>query len=106
MYISGRNSSHHLSPSALKWESSCDKSDNYQSNSMASEDSDDAFLSRIMVNYIRHDLSSYEERLDMLFGRVGKREAYRILLKKIYKAIKKAYPSLADECNRQLSRKL
>jgi len=79
---------------------------NYQSNSMASEDSDDAFLSRIMVNYIRHDLSSYEERLDMLFGWVGKREAYRILLKKIYKAIKKAYPSLADECNRQLSRKL
>jgi hypothetical protein len=49
----------------------------------ASKNSDPEFLHRITVNYLRHNLSSYEERLDDLFGKVGKTEAYIILNRKI-----------------------
>lgn len=71
----------------------------------ASKNSDPEFLRRITVNYLRHNLSSYEERLDDLFGKVGKTEAYIILNRKIYESIAKAYPDLAEECERQMYRK-
>lgn len=71
----------------------------------ASLKSDQTFLKRILVNYIRHQLTEYDIELENIFGRVGKSEAYNILNKKIYDKISEVYPSLKDECDRQLSSK-
>ena len=72
----------------------------------ASLSSDKSFLERITVNYIRHNLSHYDNKLEQLFGKVGKNEAYSILNKKIYSKIEEKYPTLSVECKRQLSKKL
>lgn len=63
------------------------------------------FMHRIAVNYIRHELSMYDDRLENLFGKVGKDDAYLLLNEKIYEAIAEAYPDLGNECQRQLERK-
>jgi len=62
-------------------------------------------LRRITVNHLRHNLSDYDRRLDDLFGKVGKSEAYIILNRKIYTSIADTYPDLAEECERQMYRK-
>jgi hypothetical protein len=59
------------------------------------------FLERITVNYLRHCLTSYEEELAEIYGKVGVREAYRLISNKVYCAIAEAYPHLALECQRQ-----
>jgi len=63
---------------------------------------DIAFLNRIMVNYIRHNLTSYENLLEELKNKVGKDKAYMKLKKKILEKIAEVYPMLKDECNRQM----
>ena len=60
------------------------------------------FLDRITVNYIRHELTNYEEDLDLIFGKVGKIKAYELLNTFVYDKIKKAYPEYSEECDRQL----
>jgi hypothetical protein len=64
-----------------------------------------AFLNRITVNYLRHRLTNYDDKLRILFGKVGKDEAYALLNKMIYKKISEQYPELATECKRQLAQK-
>lgn len=71
----------------------------------ATPSSDIAFLDRITVNFIRHHLSCYDGKLEQLFGKVGKAEAYSILNRKIYAKISSVYPELAAECRRQLKQK-
>lgn len=71
----------------------------------AARDSSPEFLQRITVNHLRHNLSNYDARLDALFGKVGKQEAYRLLNAKIYAKIAEEYPLLRDECERQMQRK-
>lgn len=72
----------------------------------ATEKSDKEFLDRITVNYLRHNLSQYDDELAELFGKVGTEEAYKILNKRIYSEIAKAYPNLRAECEKQLAKKL
>lgn len=72
----------------------------------ATEKSDVIFLRRIMVNYLRHNMSNYDEHLERIFGKVGKTEAYKILNTKIYDKIKEIYPEFAEECDMQLMRKI
>jgi hypothetical protein len=43
--------------------------------SLASAASDPEFFKRIMVNYLRHELTDYERRLDMIAGQIGCRDA-------------------------------
>jgi hypothetical protein len=64
-----------------------------------------AFLERITVNYLRHELTSYEDDLERVFGQVGVRQAYAVINAKVYDAIAAAYPHLAEECARQQARK-
>ena len=64
--------------------------------------SDPAFLVRIMVNFLRHELSSYEVQLDGLLGKVGRAAAGQVIRGRVYGAIGEAYPYLAGECARQL----
>jgi hypothetical protein len=61
-----------------------------------------AMLERITVNYIRHELTEYDDHLDALFGRIGKQAAIFAVREKVYAAIAAAYPQLAAECQRQL----
>jgi len=68
----------------------------------ATPDSDPAFLERIAVNYLRHELSDYEPELARLFGQVGRADASSVVRKRVYNAIADAYPDLASECSRQL----
>jgi hypothetical protein len=72
----------------------------------ASESSNRDFLDRITVNYLRHQMSSYEEKLFAIYGKVGTSEAYKILVQRIYFEISKAYPEFRLECDNQLARKL
>lgn len=71
----------------------------------ATINSDTLFLNRICVNYIRHNLTIYENELEKIFGKVGSKEAYRLLNEKIYSVISGIYPTLSDECANQLLRK-
>jgi hypothetical protein len=71
----------------------------------ATKESDPAFLDRITVNYIRHEMTDYDDRLHALFGKIGTYEAHEILNRKIYAAITNRYPHLAGECARQLREK-
>jgi len=70
----------------------------------ASPHSDSGFLARITVNYLRHQLSCYEETLDEITGRVGAGGAYLDVKDKVLNAIGDTYPNLYDECNRQSDR--
>ena len=68
----------------------------------ASAQSDAAFLNRICVNYIRHQLTAYDHTLWEISGRTGKSIAVTSIRRKIYEAIAKAYPVFHDECSRQM----
>jgi len=63
------------------------------------------FLNRIIVNYIRHKSTKYDYKLQKIFGKVGKQEAYKLLNKKIYDKISEVYPQLKEECNNQIHKK-
>jgi hypothetical protein len=68
----------------------------------ATPGSDPEFLERITVNYLRHELTCYEDQLAALFGSVGRAEAEPVIRERVYDAIASAYPDLAGECARQL----
>lgn len=76
--------------------------DYYQS---ASLNSGQGFLERITVNYIRHHLTRYDDLLESQYGKLGKQEALEIIQIRIFQAIADAYPTLRDECDRQLVRR-
>ena len=68
--------------------------------------SDKDFLDRITVNYIRHELSAYDEKIDDLFGKIGKHEAFQLLNQKIYTEIGRVFPQVREEARRQLKAKI
>jgi len=68
----------------------------------ATTTSDPRFLQRIMVNYARHNLTRYDDHINELYRKVGKAEAYRLLKKKTLIGVGKRYPSLREECRRQI----
>jgi hypothetical protein len=83
-----------------------DRSDEGFSYEPARTDSDKEFLNRITVNFLRHQCTPYERRLDDITGKVGTREAYILLNECIYRRISELYPELKPECNRQLEDKI
>lgn len=72
----------------------------------ASEASDKAFLDRIQVNYVRHELTAYDRTLEATAGRVGVAEAIDAIREKVYDAISEAYEELSSECERQFLERL
>lgn len=74
--------------------------------SIASKNSDKEFLDRIVVNYVRHNLTEYDYTLYQLVAKTGKSKAYVLLNEKIYSAIADVYPHLKHECDRQFQEKL
>jgi len=67
----------------------------------ATKNSDPLFLERIVVNYLRHNLTHYEDYLEEIFGKVGKDIGYEEIRAKIFTAISITYPWLKNECERQ-----
>ncbi len=82
--------------------------DNYNAwtngDSWASEHSSQEFLERICVNYLRHCLTEYETHLRKVAGKVGARDAYRMIKTKVLKAIGDKCDWLAEECGLQEGR--
>ena len=73
------------------------RGDKYVFPKYAEED----FLNRIIVNYLRHELSDYDYSFFYLRNQVGKEEAISLVRKKIFESIQKAYPKLTEEVLRQ-----
>lgn len=65
-------------------------------------DVDENTLNRWVVNYIRHNLVSYDEELHNVKGKVGILKSYPLFKSEILRRIAEAYPKYADECNRQI----
>ena len=63
---------------------------------------DNATLKRWIVNYIRHELISYDCDLYQLHGRVGKDEVYVKYKAAVLEKIAEAYPKYAEECQNQI----
>jgi hypothetical protein len=77
---------------------------NKGSRSFALESSNTSFLNMITVNYIRYNMSDYEENIYKSYGKVGRNLAANIIRKKVFLAIIRAYPWLEEECNKQMSK--
>lgn len=58
-------------------------------------------LVRWQVDYLCHVLRRYDALLDGLFAATGRAEAERLLRRRVYEAIARAYPRLAAECARR-----
>ena len=59
-------------------------------------------LDRIIVNFLRHECTTYDQELRVLFGKVGVHEGCARLNQKIYSKIAQVYPHLKGECDRQM----
>ncbi len=62
---------------------------------------DEATRLRWAVNYCRHVRCSYDRALEDVAGKVGVAEAVQLIRAKVYAAIAREWPELADECRRQ-----
>jgi hypothetical protein len=54
-----------------------------------------------MVNYVRHNLTNYEEELYYMSGKVGCHEEYYFYKDAVLDRISETYPELEDACRRQ-----
>ena len=64
-------------------------------------DADEQTVHRWMVNYARHNLTEYDNKLEDFRGRAGTYLAHEDIKGAILDMIAAAYPMLADECKRQ-----
>lgn len=65
------------------------------------DDLSDETLARWMINYIRHNLTNYDEILDNIKGKFGVEEAYIKYKKILMLKIKEVYPELFIETKEQ-----
>lgn len=80
--------------------------EDFESWQPATSDSDESFLHRIIVNYLRHEKTPYDSWRSWLLKQPGGEEAFVLLCQKVYTAIKESNPELAEECDRQLEEKV
>lgn len=63
--------------------------------------SDPAFIERITVDHLWHDLAEYDQTQGDQYGHLGGEAAKDRIRERVYEAIARAYPYLAQECRRQ-----
>lgn len=63
-------------------------------------------LARWMVNYIRHNLTRYDQKLEEIIGKTGRKEAVTLIRQRVFKEIARTYPEFSAECQRQLDRRV
>ena len=95
-----------LDPAELRRRAIASFNSRLERGALASENSDEVFLARITVNYVRHVLTDYDDLLVNLRGKTGKAEAIELVSEQVYDSIGEAYPDLADECDRQEAAKI
>jgi hypothetical protein len=78
---------------------------NYYKDYLTLRDLDQSTLERLTVNYIRHNLTEYEDHLYTIGDQVGKKEGARLLKEITNNCIGESYPDLTRECALQLRRK-
>ena len=61
------------------------------------DNADEDTVTRWTVNYIRHRMTTYDEQLYHMKGRVGKKDMYREIHNHILDKIANVYPELAEE---------
>jgi hypothetical protein len=69
---------------------------------ISQRETDQTTMERLMVNYIRHELTSYDDILMELYSKTGKEQAYKLLNERIYKSIGEVYPYLIEACALQI----
>jgi hypothetical protein len=72
----------------------------------AHPNSDEAFLARITVNYIRHSLTNYDAMMQLIHGRAGKEIVREYIYRRIFGEIMTVYPELEQEAKVQLQKHL
>ena len=77
---------------------------NLDNEKYATINSDEHFLNRLRVNYLRHELTEYEKYLNQISGKVGGPAAYYAIKIKILDSIAVVYPTLLNECESQKMR--
>ena len=77
----------------MDWENCCDASS-----------ADESTVKRWMVNYVRHNLTSYDDVLYRMSGKVGCHNEYLTYKFAVLDKIAAAYPKLKQECNQQKQR--
>ena len=78
---------------------------NYYKDYLTLRDLDQSTLERLTVNYIRHNLTEYEDHLYTIGDQVGKKEGARLLKEITNNCIGESYPDLTRECALQLRRR-
>jgi len=61
-----------------------------------------ASIIRWQVNYIRHELTCYDDICKRLVSCVGEQQAHRMLKNKVLALIAQTYPKFRAECHRQM----
>lgn len=64
-------------------------------------DADEGTVIRWMVNFVRHEMTSYDAQLYHMKGKVGIHDMYHEIHDVILDKIAVVYPELAQECERQ-----
>ena len=64
---------------------------------------DESTMNRWVVNYIRHELTTYDYELYTIAGKVGVHDGYIKYKKAVLYKIAELYPNYSDECERQMS---
>jgi hypothetical protein len=64
-------------------------------------DSDEDSLHRICVNYLRHQLTKYDNLLDEVSGKPGADDLRAMIREKVLDAIEVTYPDLGEACHAQ-----
>ena len=64
-------------------------------------DADAATKRRWAINYIRHNLCTYDAERHKIAGRTGQVLGIALIRRMVYEAIAEAYPDFAEECRRQ-----
>lgn len=71
------------------------------SDRAATKNSDFSFLKRICVNFLRHEMTSYEDHIEEMSDKVGFNRGYLAVRDKVFDKIKETYPWLKEECEKQ-----
>ena len=65
-------------------------------------DADEDTVKRWMVNYVRHNLTTYDRELEEMAGKIGIRGVYIELHNAVLNKISENYPELKEACQYQL----
>lgn len=77
----------------------------YEYESVSADSVDKDTLERWIVNYIRHNLTSYDKYLEKVIkGKIGSAEMYSILKKDILYKIAEKYPKYKQACQKQIEK--